>query len=106
MLCKKCGRNNFEVRQANSKTGLYCKDCGAWNKWLSNKERNEYYKEEMAKSMNRGKVARSFTKRGEISIIKCGSCGCQLYNSKAPNPIGQFNLLYAKFCPQCGIEFL
>lgn len=106
MVCKKCKSSNYEIRQAKTKTGAYCKDCGAWIKWVKNEERNSYYKEELSKPGNENKVARSYFKKGGITRIKCGRCKCQLYNSNAPEPIGQFNLVDAKFCPQCGAELL
>ena len=106
MICKKCKSDKYEIRQVNSRSGIYCKDCGAWIKWATNEERNNYYKEELKKPENRDKVLRTYFKNNGIVRIKCGKCKCQLFNSNAPEPIGQFNLLKAKFCPQCGVELL
>lgn len=36
--CKKCGSTNLEVRKSGPHIGLYCKDCGAWNRWLKKEE--------------------------------------------------------------------
>ena len=33
-----CGSENFFIQPKGSQTGLYCKSCGAWQKWLNKKE--------------------------------------------------------------------
>lgn len=106
MQCKKCGCKEIVVKQANTQTGAYCAKCGAWIKWLRGSEINETYKTCFENPENRQKVSRVFIKKKGVTTIKCSSCRCQLYNSNAPEPIGQFNLLLAKFCPQCGAELI
>lgn len=106
VVCKKCESNNYEIKQSKTKTGAFCKDCGAWIKWVKSEEINNYYKTELSKPENKDKVKRSILNRNGITRILCDRCKCQLYNSNAPEPIGQFNLLNAKFCPQCGAELL
>lgn len=106
MKCPKCGGREMIVKQVNARTGAYCAECGAWVKWISGYEISDAYKTHFEKPENRDKVTRVFTKRNGITTIRCSVCKCQLYNSHAPEPIGQFNLLYAKFCPKCGCEFI
>lgn len=106
MKCKKCNSENIIIKQANTMTGAYCSDCGAWIKWLKGNELNEFYKNELSKPENREKVSRNFFKQKGMTIIKCGNCKCQLFHSNAPEPIGQFNLINANFCPQCGAELI
>ena len=36
--CRKCGCRDFYYEQYGSNIGLYCKDCGSWITWLSQKE--------------------------------------------------------------------
>lgn len=36
--CKKCGSVSLHTEMKGNNTGLYCDDCGAWIKWLSNDE--------------------------------------------------------------------
>ena len=45
--CKKCGSISLHTEVKGNNTGLYCDDCGAWQKWLSKDELRafEYSKE-------------------------------------------------------------
>ena len=43
---------------------------------------------------------------GKDTFIRCSECNCQLYHSAAPKPVGQFDLIDAKFCPKCGKKFV
>lgn len=106
MKCKKCDSKNIVIRQANTMTGAYCNECGAWIKWMKGNELNEFYKEKLSETQNRNKVSRIFFKQKGMTIIKCGECKTQLFHSNAPEPIGQFNLINAKYCPQCGVELI
>ena len=36
--CNKCGSSSLFTAQMGSNIGLYCKNCGAWQKWLSKNE--------------------------------------------------------------------
>ena len=36
--CNKCGYSSLFTAQMGSNIGLYCKSCGAWQKWLSKNE--------------------------------------------------------------------
>lgn len=36
--CKKCGSLDLHTEVKGSNTGLYCSDCGAYQKWLSKDE--------------------------------------------------------------------
>lgn len=104
-ICKKCESKNVVIKQAGKYTGAYCKDCGAWIKWLNKKELRELYKYIKNENEGKGKAFRQFIKRKDNStIIKCSNCNCQLHNSNAPEPLGQFNLLNAIYCPKCGCE--
>lgn len=105
--CKKCNSENIEVRQANKRTGLYCRDCGAWIQWLTYRETLRMYDHMNKKGLLPSD--RAFKRVGRFgihTIVKCSNCKCQLYNSGAPNPIGQFNLIDALFCPKCGLKFI
>ena len=45
--CKKCGSVLLHIEVKGNNTGLYCDDCGVWQKWLSKDELRafEYSKE-------------------------------------------------------------
>lgn len=36
--CKKCGSTSFHTEAKGNNTGLYCDDCGAWQRWLGKDE--------------------------------------------------------------------
>ena len=36
--CKKCGSDFLHTEVKGSNTGLYCNNCGTWQKWLSKDE--------------------------------------------------------------------
>lgn len=36
--CSKCGSSSLFMEQKGSNIGLYCKHCGAWQKWLNKNE--------------------------------------------------------------------
>ena len=38
LSCKKCGSVSLYTEIKNNNTGLYCKDCGVWVKWLNKEE--------------------------------------------------------------------
>jgi len=33
--CNKCGSIDLFIKSNGSHTGLYCGDCGSWQKWLN-----------------------------------------------------------------------
>ncbi len=36
--CKKCGSISLHIEVKGNNTGLYCSDCGSWQKWLGKDE--------------------------------------------------------------------
>lgn len=38
MNCKRCGKSNFHIETKSNNTGLYCNNCGTWQKWLNKNE--------------------------------------------------------------------
>ena len=38
ITCKKCKSRDLFLRESGSATGLYCADCGVWQKWVRKKE--------------------------------------------------------------------
>lgn len=36
--CPKCRNKETEMRQKGKQTGLYCKTCGRWIKWLGKRD--------------------------------------------------------------------
>ena len=42
--CNKCGCEEFYTKESGKQTGLYCKKCDKWIKWLSKKETTDFNK--------------------------------------------------------------
>ena len=40
--CNKCGCEEFYTKESGTQTGLYCKKCNKWIKWLSKKEVTDF----------------------------------------------------------------
>lgn len=38
MECRKCHSKNLFTKEKGTQTGLYCEECGAWQKWVPKKE--------------------------------------------------------------------
>ena len=36
--CRKCGSTSLHTEVKGNNTGLYCDDCGAWQRWLGKDE--------------------------------------------------------------------
>lgn len=36
--CRKCNSSQFYIEESRNNVGLYCKKCGAWQKWLNKDE--------------------------------------------------------------------
>ena len=53
MECK-CGCKDFYVKNNGNKTGLYCKSCGEWQKWLNKNEIKKYERIGMKNKNSRG----------------------------------------------------
>lgn len=104
--CKKCNSIQIFIKTSGNHTGAYCKKCGKFIKWLDKREIIRIQAEKKTDKSNEEKIGRIFHKKNGIITINCSKCGCQLYNSMAPTPVGQFDLVDAKFCPKCGGEFI
>lgn len=38
-VCRKCGSDKLYIEENGTQCGLYCKSCGAWQKWLGKNEK-------------------------------------------------------------------
>jgi len=47
--CRKCEGSDMFIKEKGTNTGLYCQNCGAWQKWLGKDEIRAFkYKEQNA----------------------------------------------------------
>lgn len=104
--CRKCNSENIQIRQAHKRTGLYCKDCGAWIQWVTYREAQRMHDHLKKKGFADNKAFKRVCRSGTHTIIRCSECDTQLYHTNAPAPVGQFDLIDAVFCPKCGKEFV
>lgn len=51
-VCKSCGSVEFDVRFEGQHTGLYCRHCKKWYKWLSKNEVNIFKDASFRKTKN------------------------------------------------------
>ena len=106
-VCERCGSTNLKVLQVNSKTGLYCAECKSFIRWLNRKiDVREAYERLIPKDAVVGKAIKKIIKYGRTTTIRCEKCDCLLFSSNETRPAGQFDLIDAKFCPNCGVEFI
>ena len=107
-VCKNCGCNRAFARPtSDNKHGVYCANCGeriTYTTYNGMLEINERYRLTLKKS---DKYALRNFRRYQNSIrMTCSNCGALLYNSSFPKIKGQFNLVNASYCPNCGKELI
>lgn len=70
--CKKCGSVSLYTEKKGNSIGLYCKDCGAWIKWLGKDELKafEHSQIEKNKSSLSDKNAIITSWRNILSVLK------------------------------------
>lgn len=104
-VCPKCGGNRIEIKFKSIHYGLYCLDCGAWVTWTDDKKVKKDYEYSLQFEENKNTVLKIIKTRMGRKKIRC-PCGCLLYSSGYMPPEGQFDLLYAKYCPECGKKLI
>ena len=90
MKCKKCGCEEFETKTKGRLTGLYCTECGTWQKWVGKDEvisKTEVTPKPSEQNCN-------FCREGVIDIVIPTSYGDEGIN-------GWVNV-DAVYCPMCG----
>ena len=106
-VCERCGSKALKVLHVNSRTGLYCMECKSLVRWLNSKiEVRDAYEQLIDKESIVGRAIKKIIKYGRTTTIRCEKCNCLLYSSNADPPAGQFDLIDASFCPNCGAEFV
>ena len=103
--CPDCEVNMVpSIRQTGSKIGVYCGRCDKWIRWVNNGR-------DMREIINSlpdlgDKTYRWFRYRYKKPYVVCGDCNALLYDTNEPPAKRWFDLTRAKFCPNCGKEFI
>ena len=84
--CRKCNGSAFFMKQHNNNTGLYCGDCGAWQKWLNKDEINAWkHYFEQVDEMRISKEEKEIDQMVQKYIDKHSkSTGIELYENSLP----------------------
>lgn len=104
--CPKCKETAPTLRQMGTKIGVYCKNCGKWLFWVNDRYEMRKVKKAILDSQSDDKAWRDFSYRKDGIVVSCGECNSMLYDDRQPAPGRYFNLKNAKFCPNCGKEFI
>lgn len=104
--CPVCGSTEIYTKPHNTVYSVMCLDCGSFIRNVKYKEMQEINREIDRQSQENpieGKSSRRrIVRRNNMVKMFCGFCGSMLYSSEYPAPEGQFDLVNAVFCPECG----
>lgn len=104
--CVQCGNHTVYAKPNGRRMGIYCSKCNSWIAWTTYAKMCEIYKTIEEQPLNDDVAIRKIFKRSGITTMKCSKCDCLLYNSCKTRPQGQFDLVNAKFCPNCGRKLI
>jgi len=105
-ICRQCGCKKAYALPKNNRFGVYCAECNAWITWTTYNGMRELMGELDENDLNDNLSPRYIKKYGQIITMKCKKCGCLLYDSSHPKSDGQFNLVNASYCPNCGRKLI
>jgi len=67
-VCRKCGSTSLHTEVKGNNTGLYCDDCGVWNKWVGKDELRAF---EQAKEVGSNNTTNNKGKLQETEYTNC-----------------------------------
>ena len=91
---------------SGQRMGVYCVKCNSWICWTSYKKMIQLYKQIDEDELNDSIALRRIFKRNGITRMNCSKCDCLLYSSFNPKITGQFDLVNANYCPNCGRKLI
>lgn len=103
--CPKCNCKKIYVKQTALHAGIYCSNCNAWIKWANFAELKKITNQISENIDDENMCIKTFHKYGGVMKMRCSFCNILLYSSDAEPTAGQFSLVNAKFCPNCGKKF-
>ena len=105
--CPKCGSTSFDLKQAGRYTEIVCRDCGTFIRYLRNGNDIKRAFEMLRKEGRDMRAQKIIKKIGDVVTVRCDVCNTILYSSALPPvPRGQYDVLKANYCPNCGKEFV
>lgn len=91
--CPKCNGTNLFTKKKDTQTGLYCKDCGRWIKWLNKEEARLFETDTNDGSKWISVKDRLPDESGEYLTCRCGGKIMSVFNYSAKHKL--FNALDA-----------
>ena len=104
--CKECGSEKVYAKPSGRRMAVYCSDCNSWICWTTYKKMIEIYKKLEEQDLPDNVAIRRIYKRSGITRMNCSKYNCLLYSSCYNSPEGQYDLVNAKYCPECGRELI
>lgn len=104
--CPKCENTKVYAKPQGRRMGVYCSNCSSWIAWTTYSNMKKIYKQIKLEDLPDNIAMRDIFKRNKITTMKCSKCSCLLYNSCQPKAKGQFDLVNANYCPNCGRELI
>ena len=106
--CKNCGSTKVYAKPKGRRMGIYCGVCGEWICFTTYSKMLELYKriEDDPDSLSDRISLRYIKKYNGVTTMRCKKCDTLLYSSVFPKVKGQFDLVNASFCPNCGRELM
>ena len=105
-VCSKCGSDSIYAVPDGVQIKVYCAKCQSFIGFTSYKKMKAIYKHLDEKDLSDSLSLRKIKKFSGVTKMTCSKCNCLLYNSLFPVVQGQFDLVNAKYCPNCGRELI
>lgn len=108
--CKKCGSEKIYAKPQGRTMAIYCAECQAYIAQTTYRRMREIYdaleEDDLNDNLSLRKIRKRIVLGKKITTMRCSKCGCLLYSSVFPKVEGQFDLVNASYCPQCGRELI
>jgi len=104
--CTNCGSTKVYAKPQGRRMGVYCAECNSWIAWTTYSKMKDIYKQIESEDLPDNVAMRNIFKRSGVTTMKCSKCDCLLFNSCQPKVKGQFDLVNANYCPNCGRELI
>ena len=106
--CKKCGSTRAYAIPSGRRMSIHCADCDEWICFTTYKKMLELYRkiQDDPDFLGDSLSLRLIRKWKGKTTMSCSKCDTLLYSSAFPRIKGQFDLVHARFCPNCGRKLI